>query len=120
MLNQLSGVLTFPIVRKRLGKEMDSLVAQVNELKNVSFKDHVKAKVNDMVSFVLGRRSLHADINIFTIASGHLYERMTYIMILRYVLGFITTAFYGTQKAQLNFGLSKTSCRLHSKLLFLT
>ena len=120
VLNQLSGVLTFPIVRKRLGKEMDSLVAQVNELKNVSFKDHVKAKVNDMVSFVLGRRSLHADINIFTIASGHLYERMTYIMILRYVLGFITTAFYGTQKAQLNFGLSKTSCRLHSKLIFLT
>ncbi|WFD34810.1 killer toxin resistant protein [Malassezia cuniculi] len=27
-------------------------------------------------------RSRHADINIFTVASGHLYERMTYIMIL--------------------------------------
>lgn len=27
-------------------------------------------------------RRTHADINIFTVASGHLYERMTYIMVL--------------------------------------
>lgn len=28
------------------------------------------------------KKSRHADINVFTVASGHLYERMTYIMVL--------------------------------------
>jgi len=118
VLDQLSGLLVFPMVRKRMGKEMDSLVADVNDVRNMNFVDHMKAKASSMVSHVLGRRNRHADVNIFTIASGHLYERMTYIMVLRYVLLLPTAAFYGTRKAQLNFGSSKTSCHLLSKLSF--
>lgn len=84
VLDELSGLLIFPVVRKRMGKEIQNLVADVNDVKNMNFVDHLKAKASNAVSFLVGRGSRHADINIFTIASGHLYERMTYIMILRY------------------------------------
>ncbi|WFD27172.1 killer toxin resistant protein [Malassezia nana] len=82
VLDQLSGLLIFPMVRKRNGKERESLVADVAETGQKDLVDHVKSKMRGFVSLLGGRKNPHADVNIFTIASGHLYERMTYIMIL--------------------------------------
>lgn len=83
VLDQLSGLLIFPVVRKRIGKERESLVADVTETGRKDLVNHVKSNMREFVSLLRGRKNPHADVNIFTIASGHLYERMTYIMILR-------------------------------------
>lgn len=108
-LDTLSGLTIYPRVAKRAGKKSEELLeeldAQGRPVKKhrsdseggvaasagqlfFSAKDTVASLARKVASGsgsssgsgVAVRK--HADINIFTVASGHLYERMTYIMIL--------------------------------------
>lgn len=107
-LDTLSGLTIYPRVAKRAGKQREELLeeldAQGRPMKKVRFDGEgseegiaasasallssAKHKVASWASKVSNTNSKnlatrkHADINIFTVASGHLYERMTYIMIL--------------------------------------
>lgn len=69
-LDALLGKTIYPVFEKRPGKEDVDLVAEMD------------APAQSASSLARSRRGGHADINIFTLASGHLYERMTYIMVL--------------------------------------
>ncbi|SNX83387.1 related to UDP-glucose:glycoprotein glucosyltransferase precursor [Melanopsichium pennsylvanicum] len=110
ILDTLSGLTVYPRVAKRAGKENEELLeeldAQGRPLKEprthaqglnhgvaASASQLIFSAMDKLASFsnkVTGSTSSnaivttrnHADINIFTVASGHLYERMTYIMIL--------------------------------------
>lgn len=87
-LDTLAGRTIFPVFGKRRGKEAEELIASADPDTYAS-----KLPMPSLVRAALGRarralqrlhkrKSRHADINIFTLASGHLYERMTYIMVL--------------------------------------
>ncbi len=108
VLDTLSGLTIYPRVTKRRGKENEELLEELdaqgrpvkkprnNEAESVtdaashlfssakdkvaSFARQVTAATGTSKTAVTTRK--HADINIFTVASGHLYERMTYIMVL--------------------------------------
>ncbi|TKY86670.1 hypothetical protein EX895_004310 [Sporisorium graminicola] len=111
VLDTLSGLTLYPRVAKRRGKEREELLeeldAQGRPIKKqrgsavraegglaasagqmfLSAKDKVASLARSVASGTASPSSAattraHADINIFTVASGHLYERMTYIMIL--------------------------------------
>ncbi|KAI3617608.1 hypothetical protein CBS9595_003517 [Malassezia furfur] len=64
----LLGKPLYPVVAKHPGMESADLIAEMDA-----------PTPSDVAT---SRRGGHADINVFTLASGHLYERMTYIMIL--------------------------------------
>ncbi|KAJ1028757.1 hypothetical protein NDA16_001922 [Ustilago loliicola] len=109
-LDTLSGLTIYPRVLKRQGKENEQLLeeldAQGRPVKSrttspgagesvaasasnffSSAKNKIASLTNQITSSTTGPSNAiatrkHADINIFTVASGHLYERMTYIMIL--------------------------------------
>lgn len=111
-LDTLSGLTIYPRVAKRSGKEKEELLEQldaqgrpVKKQNSVDSGLAVSASAAGQLMlsakdklFSLARQvggttpthsatavataRKHADINIFTVASGHLYERMTYIMIL--------------------------------------
>lgn len=110
-LDTLSGLTIYPRVSKRKGKEQEQLLEEldaqgrpVKKSRTASsgagegiaasagnFFSSAKVKIaslaNQIISSSTGTSNAvairkHADINIFTVASGHLYERMTYIMIL--------------------------------------
>lgn len=68
VVTSLLGKPLYPVVTKRPGMESADLIAEMD------------APIPTDVA--TSRRGGHADINVFTLASGHLYERMTYIMIL--------------------------------------
>lgn len=88
MLDALSGALIFPVFQKRPGKEADDLIADVGmptTSKLPTFMRGLFKHANHALQRIRAKKGKHADINIFTLASGHLYERMTYIMILRCV-----------------------------------
>uniref|UniRef100_V5EY01 UDP-glucose:glycoprotein glucosyltransferase n=1 Tax=Kalmanozyma brasiliensis (strain GHG001) TaxID=1365824 RepID=V5EY01_KALBG len=106
VLDTLSGLTIYPRVAKRRGREREELLeeldAQGRPVKKVvepetvadaagqlfasataklgSLARHMTGSTTPRATTAVGRK--HADINIFTVASGHLYERMTYIMIL--------------------------------------
>ena len=74
--------------QKRPGKEADDLIADVGmptTSKLPTFMRDLFKHANQALQRIRTKKGKHADINIFTLASGHLYERMTYIMILRCV-----------------------------------
>lgn len=99
-LASLDGLTIYPRVEKRAGKEDEELLEDLegdamlrgdedndggagNAVK--SFFGNLAGKASKAVSSKsppAARPADQADINIFTVASGHLYERMTYIMIL--------------------------------------
>ncbi|KDN41684.1 glycosyltransferase family 24 protein [Tilletiaria anomala UBC 951] len=94
-LASLEGLTIYPQVRKRPGMEDEQLLEDID--KGPEAQDRAGSRVADAAKSLLGSvfskiasstpsltkpQSPHADINIFTVASGHLYERMTYIMIL--------------------------------------
>lgn len=106
-LDTLSGLTIYPRVSKRKGKEHEELLEELDAqgrpiLKHrtdsqsptsifSSAKGKIASFAHQLIDTVGGNGSSgnnavvvrkHADINIFTVASGHLYERMTYIMIL--------------------------------------
>ncbi|SPO24696.1 related to UDP-glucose:glycoprotein glucosyltransferase precursor [Ustilago trichophora] len=108
-LDTLSGLTIYPRVAKRTGKEKEELLEELDAQGRPVRKHRVdseggvaasagqlffsaKDKVASLARKVTSGSGSssgsgvavrkHADINIFTVASGHLYERMTYIMIL--------------------------------------
>ncbi|PWZ00761.1 hypothetical protein BCV70DRAFT_200024 [Testicularia cyperi] len=109
-LDSLAGLTIYPRLRKRHGKEREELLeeldAQGRPVKRPrsaggaasgsgvsGFASGLLSSARDTVSSLASRassgfgtkslsKSPHAEINIFTVASGHLYERMTYIMVL--------------------------------------
>ncbi len=107
-LDTLSGLTIYPRVSKRRGKEREELLieldAQGQPVKKPTSSDgantglfsSAKAKAASLANKVattafgsshtatnaVTNARKNAEINIFTVASGHLYERMTYIMIL--------------------------------------
>ncbi|CAO1635982.1 unnamed protein product [Parajaminaea phylloscopi] len=103
-LDSLDGLTIYPRVEKRPGMEDEDLLLDLEgdqmmmaESDAAHSSGRVRAKgvlqmaadtVKKMASpsksdaLATSTKSKQADINIFTVASGHLYERMTYIMIL--------------------------------------
>ena len=86
-LDTLEGVTIFPTFRKHKGKEMEELISSVDMAESLA-TSKFSSLVHQAVSYVgqllrpMRSKGKHAEINVFTLASGHLYERMTYIMIL--------------------------------------
>lgn len=72
----LDGVRIFPRVCKKPGMEEESLVL----LDNNSVENVETEKKPGFFQKLFQKKPKHADINIFTIASGHLYERFLSIM----------------------------------------
>lgn len=97
-LASLDGLTIYPRVEKRPGKEMEELLEDLEgdamldgrDGKSTgvggggiaSFLNNLAGKAKSATPSLRVRPEGQADINIFTVASGHLYERMTYIMIL--------------------------------------
>lgn len=74
------GQTIYPMFSKRPGMEHADLVTGMDApVAEWSLRSLVGRVQNALHT---SHRGGHADINIFTLASGHLYERMTYIMIL--------------------------------------
>ncbi|WFD44374.1 killer toxin resistant protein [Malassezia psittaci] len=69
MVTSLLGKLLYPVFQKQAGMLDADLITEITA-------------PQDQLDLESTNRGGHADINIFTLASGHLYERMTYIMIL--------------------------------------
>lgn len=101
VLSALDGLTIFPQVKRREGKERESLIVELGEDGAAKKSEEVDGKAQGLFAAaknvlgsvagkaaeqlrparVVSKRS-SADINIFTVASGHLYERMVYIMCL--------------------------------------
>lgn len=100
-LDSLDGLTIYPSVEKRPGKEDEELLldlegdqmmmAEQREAAGMpkaakgffqKAADSVKSAASAVQQSKKQINSNQAEINIFTVASGHLYERMTYIMIL--------------------------------------
>lgn len=102
-LDSLDGLTIYPRVERRPGMEHEELLLDIegDQMVMADYRDAPPGKnkglfqmVADGVKKMVGSPSTaaassisssapkQADINIFTVASGHLYERMTYIMIL--------------------------------------
>ncbi len=92
-LASLEGLTIYPQVRKKPGMERVEILEALDPREGRAEAEGSVigaakslfgslAKKIDTASKGVRGKSPHADINIFTVASGHLYERMTYIMIL--------------------------------------
>lgn len=86
-LDTLAGIIIFPTFRKNKGKEMEELIsgADIAQSPTTTKLPSLLRKAMHNFGQTIRRmrtKGKHADINVFTLASGHLYERMTYIMIL--------------------------------------
>ncbi|KAG5438354.1 hypothetical protein PCANB_002842 [Pneumocystis canis] len=88
ILESFEGLTIFPKLIRKPGKENYSILKNVNSNKNdnsefgsTASKATQFEKVNEF-TFETSMQKSHAEINIFSIASGHLYERFLYIMIL--------------------------------------
>ncbi|CAO1632552.1 unnamed protein product [Sympodiomycopsis kandeliae] len=99
-LDSLDGLTIYPRVEKKPGKELEELLEDLegdamlsnNGKRGKSAAEGLAASAKSFLGGLTGskvkksvsetRKEGQADINIFTVASGHLYERMTYIMIL--------------------------------------
>jgi len=94
VLDSLDGLTILPKFGKRPGMELEDVLEsdidkylEKGRRKKTSMfgqaKDAFSSLANKASSLVNAKNSrTNAAINIFTVASGHLYERMTYIMIL--------------------------------------
>lgn len=78
-LASFDGATIYPRFLRRPGMETaDVLSTEVAE----TFTGSVFSRMKEMVGLTPAKKSRHADINIFTVASGLLYERFASIMIL--------------------------------------
>ncbi|CAG8625396.1 9104_t:CDS:10, partial [Racocetra persica] len=75
VLNSFEGLIIYPRLVRKPGKENVNIKDDEND---DSFWDYFKNKFTKPDSQKQGK----AEINIFSVASGHLYERFLYIMIL--------------------------------------
>lgn len=94
-VTSFSGALLYTRVKKRAGKEKEDLLMDDD---NVTSNKPAEANTGGMLENLLGWAGVksdddkaavvnpdsirHADINIFSVASGHLYERFLRIMIV--------------------------------------
>jgi len=83
-LTSLEGLTLYPRFRKRPGMETVDVLAEPLDSKQAGLVDQV---VSSLSSFIWPEKKIEvfkpqADINIFTVASGLLYERFVSIMIL--------------------------------------
>ena len=86
VLTSFEGITIYPRVIRRKGKEAADVLEDdessnnfVNQAGRILSK--WKSKITGPLTSVKSSGSSQADINIFTLASGHLYERFIYIMI---------------------------------------
>ncbi|TIA91902.1 hypothetical protein E3P81_01822 [Wallemia ichthyophaga] len=80
MLDSFEGVKLYPRFKKKPGMEG---VDVLSEQRETGLVPYAKAAISTLKSFLgFTYESDHADINIFTVASGLLYERFASIMIL--------------------------------------
>jgi len=83
VLMSFQGATLYPRISRRSGMEMEDVL----ETKNDSPLDFVSRGLS-FAQGILGKgkhiaaKDAHADINIFSVASGHLYERMLNIMMV--------------------------------------
>ncbi|ODV83744.1 glycosyltransferase family 24 protein [[Candida] arabinofermentans NRRL YB-2248] len=73
----LSGAYLFPVFHKNSGYEEMSLIDADGSNGD---SNGIISKVSGWFKRITSKKSNHADINIFTVASGHLYERFLGIM----------------------------------------
>jgi UDP-glucose:glycoprotein glucosyltransferase len=82
-LMSFQGKTLFPRLSRKPGQELEDVL---EEYKAGSAMDYVSKATKFASSFLsnvgLTTKSAHADINIFSVASGHLYERMLNIMMV--------------------------------------
>ncbi|KAI9888352.1 MAG: hypothetical protein M1814_000559 [Vezdaea aestivalis] len=87
VLKSFQGKTLFPRLSRNPGKENDDVLESADSGRSGNAMDFV-AKGVKMASEALSNMGLakrkddHADINIFSVASGHLYERMLNIMMV--------------------------------------
>lgn len=85
LLTSFEGAMIYPRVTKRPGKEKEEILDETAEVvaeSSNTFMDKIKS-FSPFGSKAVGKSaSANAEINIFSVASGHLYERFIYIMIL--------------------------------------
>lgn len=85
-VSNLGGLTLFPVFSKKSGKENDFIIGDHNiERKNNGssnsyFSSFLSKLKNQVLSTKKAEEHKNADINIFSIASGHLYERLLEIM----------------------------------------
>ena len=82
-VNTLEGATLYPRFRRKPGHQLTQLLEEDAPVAGKSVVDNVLGKVKSMLPFLAPKpkRGAGADINIFTVASGLLYERMAFIMI---------------------------------------
>jgi UDP-glucose:glycoprotein glucosyltransferase len=85
-LTSFEGITIYPRVIRREGKENDDVLEGDERPKSFvnqaeKFVGKWKSKLMGSTTGVEKSGSSQADINIFSVASGHLYERFIYIMI---------------------------------------
>ncbi|KAI8823410.1 UDP-glucose:glycoprotein glucosyltransferase-domain-containing protein [Fimicolochytrium jonesii] len=85
VVNSFEGVTIFPVVRKKAGKENEDVLAVATVEKKE--EAHGAAKLwGKFKSTIFGNGApSNTTINIFSVASGHLYERFLSIMMLSVV-----------------------------------
>ncbi|UZJ53758.1 hypothetical protein CBS101457_003078 [Exobasidium rhododendri] len=99
-LSTLQGLTIYPRLAKKKGKEKEILVEEEGKAAVVPIEEEgsVLSRAKSLLTSVVAQKKQQQDvlqaspfeakakeqavINVFTVASGHLYERMTYIMIL--------------------------------------
>ncbi|KAJ3281857.1 UDP-glucose:glycoprotein glucosyltransferase 2 [Borealophlyctis nickersoniae] len=83
VVNSFEGVTLFPIVRKKQGKEAEDVLedgAASKEDKKGGIWKHIKGSI-----FKHEHKKVNNTVNVFSVASGHLYERFLSIMMLSVV-----------------------------------
>ncbi|WBW72150.1 UDP-glucose-glycoprotein glucosyltransferase Gpt1 [Schizosaccharomyces osmophilus] len=73
VLNSFEGVTLYPVMRRNPGFESSDILDE--DMSPQRFFDKMKKKIN-----LFTNRNREPTINIFSVASGHLYERFMYIM----------------------------------------
>lgn len=85
-LLSFQGKTLFPRLSRKPGREEDDVLEATSGAKPGSAMDYVSKGLNfasNALSNVMGSKGeQNADINIFSVASGHLYERMLNIMMV--------------------------------------
>ncbi|KNC97316.1 uncharacterized protein SPPG_07245 [Spizellomyces punctatus DAOM BR117] len=83
VVNSFEGVTVLPVVKKKLGREQEDILAVENAESGEGKGLWNQIKANFFSSSA--STSANATINVFSVASGHLYERFLSIMMLSVV-----------------------------------
>lgn len=83
IVNSFEGVTVFPYVKKRFGKETEDVLEPENPVvkhgSESGLWDSIKTRVFGSSA---GSKGTNTTINVFSVASGHLYERFLGIMMI--------------------------------------